>query len=252
MSQTHGRVVQVFRFLWGSLHGCVSILVITIATLILSPPLFLICFFNHKKAYFIKKSWCWVILRICGVRLDVQGKENLPSGGAIFLFNHRSFLDIPVVLLVISRFVHFVAKKELEKLPILGLCFKSLGTLMIPRKNTKAALQIYKKAHEKLLNGDNFAIAPEGGRNQNPGISKFKSGPFVFALAGHVDLVPILIKNTSSLWPAKDLLPNLRASTGQVKVKICPKISTKDWTESNRRNKVNELRNFFIKEYNHL
>ena len=240
------------QFFWGSIHSLVSITVIIIATLILSPPLFIICFFKHKRAYFIKKTWCWVIIQICGVRLHIQGQENIPPKGAIFLFNHKSFLDIPVMVSISSRFVYFVAKKELEKLPILGLCFKSLGTLMIPRKDIKASLKVYEENRYRLLNGDTFIIAPEGGRNRNPGISNFKSGPFVFALTNHADLVPVLIKNTSQLWPTKDLLPNFRASTAVVKVKICPKVSTQDWTESNRKDKMKKLREFFIDEYERL
>lgn len=229
-----------------------SVFVIALCTLILFPFFLIIVLIDVKKAYMIEFIWSKVFLIICGVRLHIDYKAPVPKSGAILLFNHSSFLDIPILVMVSRQFMFFVAKKELGRIPLLGFCFKLVKTLMMPRNDLKASIALYDEAKTRLQKGDLFVIAPEGTRNRGEGISEFKSGPFIFAMSSKADLVPVIIKGTRSLWPAKDILPNLRRMTSSIHVYVGEKISTQDWTEENRKAKMHELKNKFEQIYNSL
>lgn len=232
------------------LHSLLAVLIITVVTIILFPFLIIAVSVDVKKAYAIQWLWAKIIILVTGTRLKIDYQAKIPESGAIILFNHASFLDIPILVLVTGRFMYYVAKKELERLPILGFCFKLVKTLMMPRNDLQASIKIYEEAKARLANGDHFVIAPEGTRNRSDGIGDFKSGPFIFAMSCKADLVPVIIKGTRALWPAQDLLPNFRKMTSSVEVVVSEKISTQDWTESNRKAKMLELKNKFSELYN--
>lgn len=234
------------------LHALISVSVISFSTLILFPFFLAIVLIDIKKAYVVQFIWARIFVFICGVRLDIYFEQPIPKTGVIVLFNHSTFLDIPILVLVTQRFMFYVAKKELEKLPVLGTCFKLVKTLMMPRNDLQASIQLYDEAKVRLKQGDSFVIAPEGGRNKNLGISDFKSGPFIFAMSSQADLIPIIMKGGRDLWPPEHVLPNLRQMTSLVKVHVGSKISTKDWTEENRKAKMQELKNRFEELYHSL
>jgi 1-acyl-sn-glycerol-3-phosphate acyltransferase len=233
----------------GFLHSILSVLVIAIATIILFPFLILVILIDIKYAFYIQWLWAKVFLFICGVRLHIHYDEPIPNSGSILLFNHSSFLDIPILVMVSGRFMYYVAKKELEKIPVLGTCFKLVKTLMMPRNDLKASIELYDEAKKRLASGDQFVIAPEGTRNRGEGIADFKSGPFIFALSCKADLIPVIIRGANKLWPPQDLLPNWRKMTSSIHVHVGQKISTQDWTEDNRKAKMLELKNKFEETY---
>lgn len=245
-------MISYILFPFRVLHSILSLVVILATTLILLPFLVLAVSINVKHGMYVQWIWSKIFALICGVRLYVEGRENIPKTGAIILFNHSSFLDIPITVLVTRKFMFYVAKKELEKLPVLGWCFKLVKSLMMPRNDREASIALYEEAKKRLAQGDQFVISPEGGRSKIDGISDFKSGPFIFAMSCGADLVPVIIKGVKPLWPSADLLPNLRQSTASIRVKVCPAQSTKDWTENNRKAKMQELKIFFEKEYKSL
>ncbi len=239
---------SLFNFLH-LFHSFLAVLFIAIFTLFLFPFFLVVVLINEKRAYKIQWVWAKFIILVCGVRLNIKYSKPIPQSGAIILFNHCSFLDIPVLVLVTGRFMYYVAKKELEKLPVLGLCFKLVRSLMMPRNDLEASIRVYEEAKLRLAAGDHFVIAPEGTRNRSDGIADFKSGPFIFALSCQADLVPVIIKGTRSLWPAQDLLPNMRKMTSSVDVFVAEKISTQGWTPLNRKAKMLELKQKFERIY---
>ncbi len=233
-------------------HCVVSLSVIIISTLLLFPFFLVLALVDIKKAYWIQWVWAKVFLFICGVRLHITFEQPIPKSGAILLFNHSTFLDIPVLVIVTQRFMYYVAKKELGRLPVLGWCFKLVKTLMMPRNDLEASIQLYEEAKSRLCQGDSFVIAPEGGRNRTSGIADFKSGPFIFAMSAQADLVPVVMKGARDLWPPEDILPNLRQMTSRLNVHVGKKISTQDWTEENRKVRMHQLKIQFEELYNKL
>lgn len=234
------------------LHALISLLVIIGITILLFPFFLILVLIDVKKAFWAQLIWAKVFLFICGVRMKIHYEEPIPKTGVIVLFNHATFLDIPALVVITHQFMFYVAKKELEKLPLLGSCFKLVKTLMMPRNDLQASIKLYEEAKERLQKGDSFVISPEGGRNRNLGIADFKSGPFIFAMSSQADLVPVIMKGARDLWPPEHLLPNLRKMTSCLNVYVGAKISTKDWTEENRKAKMLELKNKFESIYDKI
>lgn len=239
-------MIKTLLFPLRLIHGIIAVLVIAGVATICLPFFLLLAAISKKYVFGIQMLWSYCFVWICGGRLTVTGRENIPSTGGVYLFNHASFLDIPVLVLGTRRFVNYVAKKELGMIPVIGWCIRAAGTLMMPRRDFHASVALYEKAKQRLAKGEQFMIAPEGTRNRtSEPIADFKSGPFHFAMSCQADLIPVVIHGTRPLWPPQDLLPNLRQYCGDIHIHFCPKISTDDWTDENRRSKMAELRVYF-------
>lgn len=239
---------KVLLFPFRLVHSFLSICVIAGVAIVFTPLFVVLASISVKYIYWIQKVWSYCFIFICGGRLKISGQENIPETGAVYLFNHSSFLDIPTLVLGTERFVFYVAKKELGAIPFVGWCIRAAGTLMMPRRDLNASVALYAQAKKRLEKGEQFMIAPEGTRHRGQGIGPFKSGPFYFAMSCQADLVPVIITGTKELWPAKDLTPNLRRMTNRIHIRFYPKISTKDWNEDNRKEKMAEVREFFVQE----
>jgi 1-acyl-sn-glycerol-3-phosphate acyltransferase len=166
--------------------------------------------------------------RMFGVKVHVEGEENIPRGGAVFLFNHSSFFDIFAVAGYI-RGVRFGAKIELFKIPIFGWAMRRTGTLPIARHRKEEVFKVYKEAEDRLRAGEKIALAPEGTRQETEEkLGHFKAGPFVFAISAQVPVVPVVIKNASYILPKDSYLPNLGTWSRHITVRILPPIETKN------------------------
>ncbi len=154
---------------------------------------------KRKKAY-----WVWlntVARAIAGLcRLKVEGRENIPDEGKVFLVsNHRSYLDPPLIAYAVKkRPVFFMAKAELFKTPILSSLIKHWGNAF-PVKRGKADLTALKTALEVLNKGEIVCIFPEGQRAPAGKFLKAKWGAGLVALKAKAPIVPCLIEGSEKL-----------------------------------------------------
>lgn len=215
--------------------------------------LFLVLVLGYERGTLFALPWIWgrIFCFACGLRLHIKGKENIPpkGKGAIFIFNHASFLDIPVIFASQRAVFNFAAKEYTLKYPVLGSVMKAVKTIII-YKDLSRSIEEYKKAEERLRNGDRFMIAPEGTRGEEETIAPFKSGPFIFAMSAHADIVPVVIYGTPKLWPKKDSLPNLSAFWADVNLEYLPAVSTKSFSHENRKEKAEALRQKMLSVFN--
>lgn len=184
--------------------------------------------FNKKKiddsvVRAFGKISCWMF----GVDIQVEGIQNLPRGGSVFLFNHTSFFDIFAVAAAIPG-IRFGAKIELFRIPVFGRAMSRVGILPIARQKKEEVFRVYKEAEERLRNGDRIALAPEGTRQAEEKLGQFKAGPFVFAISAQVPVVPIVIKNAANILSKDSYLPNLGNWSESVTVTVLPPIETKN------------------------
>lgn len=187
-------------------------------------------------------------LSTAGVKLNVVGEDNAwAQRPAVFLFNHQSQLDAFVLGNVLRRDFTGVAKKQLEHDPIMGPVGYLADVAFVDRSNTKAAVEQLKPVVEALKKGKSIAIAPEGTRSATQRLLPFKKGPFHMAMQGGVPVVPIVIRNASSLMPPHTLV----VKSGTVDVAVLPPISTDDWTHDNMNQKIDEVRNMFLETLRH-
>lgn len=107
-----------------------------------------------------------VILKMTGVKVTVIGEENVPNAPVLFIGNHRSFFDILLTYSRCKRLTGYVAKKEMEKIPLLSTWMRYLYCLFLDRSNIKEGLKTILQAIEYVKQGISICIFPEGTRNR--------------------------------------------------------------------------------------
>jgi len=188
---------------------------------------------NRRMVDWCGNAWARSVIFFMGVEVEAKGRENIPKGGCLFLFNHTSFFDIFVMVQDIYG-IRFGAKIEFFSIPIFRLALKSAGVLPIARNNREKAIQVLLDAEERARQGERFALAPEGGRNSEEILLPFKSGPFIFAIKAGVPVVPVIIKGAHAAWPKNSFLPCLRHTHEKITVEYLPPIETKEYTVERR------------------
>lgn len=145
--------------------------------------------------------WSITILWMAGIKLVVEGKENIDTQKSyIFISNHQSYIDIAVIFRAIPINLHFVAKEELRKFPFIGQYMVMMGMIFIERNGSKALASL-RKAGKLINNGKSVITFPEGTRSEDGSIGKFKKGTFLLAAEADVEIVPIKISGARAVWP---------------------------------------------------
>ena len=150
--------------------------------------------------------WSRGILKVTGVFLSVEGLENIPKDTAcVFVGNHRSYYDIPLLLASLDKPHGILAKEELEKIPLLNRWMKLLGCVFVE-------------------SGKSFVIFPEGTRykGEEGGAGEFKAGAFRIAVKTGAPVVPVAITGARALFENNGNL----CHPGSVHIKVLPPIRT--------------------------
>ena len=169
--------------------------------------------------------WSRGILKVTGVSLSVEGLENIPKDTAcVFVGNHRSYYDIPILLTALDAPHGILAKEELEKIPLLNRWMKLLGCVFVKRDDIRASVKALNDATAIVESGRSFVIFPEGTRykGEEGGAGEFKAGAFRIAIKTGVPVVPVAISGARDLFEGH----GLRATPGDIRVRILPAIQT--------------------------
>ena len=169
--------------------------------------------------------WSRGILKVTGVSLSVEGLENIPKDTAcVFVGNHRSYYDIPILLTALDAPHGILAKEELEKIPLLNRWMKLLGCVFVKRDDIRASVKALNDATAVVESGRSFVIFPEGTRykGEEGGAGEFKAGAFRIAIKTGVPVVPVAISGARGLFEGH----GLRATPGDIRVRILPAIQT--------------------------
>ena len=144
------------------------------------------------------------ILRIAGVETTVIGLENVPDEPVLFIGNHRSYFDILLTYSRCKRLTGYVAKKEMEKIPLLSTWMKYLYCLFLDRHDPKQGMKTILTAIDYIKRGISICIFPEGTRNSGEELSllPFKEGSFKIAEKTGCAIVPISLNNTAEMFEA--------------------------------------------------
>lgn len=179
--------------------------------------------------FVVVRLWARPLLRFSGIEVDVRGLERIQDrhDGFLILFNHSSLMDIPILCSSIPRIFSFGAKIELFSIPIFGRAMEKVGALPIDRNNRNKVMKIYNDAIARVKKGESFALAPEGTRQQEPIIGRFKRGPFEFALNAQMDLVPVVLAGAFHVLPRSSVWINAGQWKRKVIVEILNPVSTK-------------------------
>ncbi|MBL0171819.1 MAG: 1-acyl-sn-glycerol-3-phosphate acyltransferase [Gemmatimonadaceae bacterium] len=183
-------------------------------------------------------QWGRWLLRAAGVKVVRHGGDDLPVGAPhVFVANHISWFDIPVTLDALPPY-GFVAKRELESVPLFGAAARAAGVIYIDRENLKAAFTAYEDAASKIRAGQSVLVYPEGTRGERYALRPFKKGPFVLAIGAGVPVVPVVIHGTIAVNPRGEY----RASPGVVHVHLLDPIPTEGLTYDDRQALAEKVR----------
>ena len=140
-------------------------------------------------------------VRAAGIKIEVTGLENVPAGRpCIFMCNHVSNLDPPVVLPVLPGRSSVLLKKELMSIPILGRAMRMGQFIPVERGGKRDSAQAsVVAAGEALKGGLNILVFPEGTRSRDGRLQAFKKGPFYLAKETAAPIVPIAISGTETM-----------------------------------------------------
>jgi len=139
--------------------------------------------------------------------IKTKGENNLIKESSLILAaNHVSYLDPIVLGVAVRRQIHFIAKKEVFNIPILGFIIRSLGAIPVDRK--KANPVSIKKSFLVLKKGNILGIFPEGARSMNGELLEFNIGLIKIALKTKSPIIPVGINGTFSIYPPKAKFPS--------------------------------------------
>ena len=164
------------------------------------------------------------ILWLTGVKVTVIGEENVPKDQPVlYIGNHRSFFDILLTYPRCPGLTGYIAKAEMEKIPLLSNWMRYLHCLFLDRKDIKKGLQTIKEGIEKIKSGISICIFPEGTRNRSESdleLMEFHEGSFKLATRTGCPIIPIALNNTVSIFEKQ--FPKIRKT--HVVIEYCKPI----------------------------
>ena len=182
--------------------GLLSLPLTAVAILLAAP------FMGGRRAFWtIAPLWARVIFRLCGEAPTVIGWDDLPEAirsereSVIFMSNHESNLDPPVLISAIPIPAVYLAKKELKLMFPVGWAAEMAGTIFIDRSNRERAINSLHQAAAEIRGGKSVVIFPEGTRTRTGDMLQFKKGGFVMAEEAGVKIVPLATVGGRSMLP---------------------------------------------------
>lgn len=134
-------------------------------------------------------------------RIIYHGLENLPEQtGVLFVGNHQSYFDIPVLLACMEAPTAFVAKNSLSKIPLVGPLMKMMDCVLLDRDDLRQAVEAIHQTSYRLKSGLNMVIFPEGTRSRCDTMGEFKKGSLKAATLSGAPIVPFRIDGTHGLF----------------------------------------------------
>lgn len=159
--------------------------------------------FTYKYHFWLFHAWADVTIWAGGLKTHAEGLENIdPNQQYIFVCNHQSLLDVPLLTKLFPMRPRFVAKSSLDKIPYFAAILHQLGTICIDRNDRKSAI-------ERLLSAKNdrhhettgIVFFPEGTRTSDGEIGSFKKGAVMTALSLKLPIIPMAIAGNFEALP---------------------------------------------------
>jgi 1-acyl-sn-glycerol-3-phosphate acyltransferase len=184
---------------------------------------------SGRFAHWCARTWARLILATTGVEVDVSGLERLDRDRAyVFVSNHQSIYDIPIIFWSLPYQVRILAKASLGSVPFIGWHLRRTGHMLVDRKNPTRALHIFARASKLMTQGLCLIVFPEGTRSRDGRVAPFKGGSFFLALRTGLPVVPLSIVGTRHVM----LKGRLATYPGQVKLVVHEPIDTHGLTEA--------------------
>ncbi|MEJ2285114.1 MAG: lysophospholipid acyltransferase family protein [Desulfobacterales bacterium] len=221
---------------------------VVLATAFFAPLAIIASFFTRtgNPVHLIARIWGQSILWVSRVHVSVKGLSNIELDKSyVYMANHQSNFDIPVLLGCLPVQFRWLAKAELFKIPLFGRAMLGAGYVKIDRFNRKSAFESLEEAARRMRNGVSVMIFPEGTRSKDGSIRQFKKGGFVMAIKSGVAIVPVVLRGT---WPimAKG---SLRINRGDVEMEIGEPIDTSGFSLETKEELMETVRTVICQKF---
>jgi len=199
-----------------------AILACVFATLLLAPIGILAWPFRRdgSLSFALTRIWARWILAAAGVSTTLEVVADLPPGPVVFVSNHVSALDIPILFQTLPRPFRIVYKSSLVYVPVMGLFLLAARHIPIDRSRAFRARRSLGAAARRIRNGVSVALFPEGTRSGDEPMGAFKRGSFKLAVEAQVPVAPV------SLIGLRAVAHEGRITPGRVRVRIHPAMAT--------------------------
>ncbi len=192
------------------LYTIYSAIVFVVLMLVLGPFIVIPLMLSPKGgqiSFIFIRLWAHLWSGLVGIKYKIHGREHLePHQPYIYIFNHRSFIDAPVIPVAILQEVRAIGKKELSKIPVFGFIVSRVA-VWVDRKDAHSRKISVEKLKKILETGISIVVAPEGTRNDSPHLLlPFQKGAFRIALETGTPIMPMAIVGADSIMKRGSLL----------------------------------------------
>lgn len=182
-----------------ALYATVSFLVLSLCTLVV---LLVLPGLDRRRR--LVHAMARLALRVMGMRVEVLHPERLPAGDCVVVANHSSYLDGVVLKAALPPRFAFVIKREMDAVPLANLLLRRIGAEFVERgRSGRDARRLLKAARSPV----SMAFFPEGTFGDEPGLLRFHSGAFVFAVRAGLPVAPVAVRGTRRALPSRRPLP---------------------------------------------
>jgi 1-acyl-sn-glycerol-3-phosphate acyltransferase len=182
--------------------------------------------------------WSRGLLFMSGVKAERLGATLDPAGRYIFMANHRSLFDIPVLIATLPGQVRFLAKESLFRVPIFGWALSAGGFIPIDRRDRSRAKDAFATAVGRLQAGSSILLFPEETRARDEKLLPFQRGGFLLALKSGLPIVPVGIRGTLEVQPRG----SFAVRPGRVEVRYGEPLPIADFAVRRKNELIDEVR----------
>jgi 1-acyl-sn-glycerol-3-phosphate acyltransferase len=188
--------------------------------------------FAHRCA----RWWSGLLLWTAGVTVERRGVPPPEATSCIFVANHSSHYDTPILFTALPRQLRIIAKATLGRIPFVGWHLQRAGHLLVDRQNPGAS--VLKKMQRMVRQGASLIVYPEGSRTRDGQVMKFKGGVFLLAIETGLPIVPVTVSGSRVVMPKGRLM----VCPGTVTVTVHEAIPTSGLTREDARPLADRVR----------
>ncbi len=182
------------------------------------------------------RVWAWLIVRTTGVAVEPRGTPPPADESCVFVANHASIYDIPILFTALSHQLRIIAKAALGYVPFIGWHLRLAGHMLVDRENPGAS--ILKRMQRMTRHGAALIAFPEGSRSADGRVGRFKGGIFLLAIESGLPIVPVTVVNSRAVMPKGRLM----VCPARTRVVLHPAIPTRGLTREDARKLADRTR----------
>lgn len=216
-----------------------------ILIIILAVLLIIFWLFGLREPLFSFGKWAVSLAPpILGIKVRTTGRDSLDKRTPyVFMSNHLSFIDGPLLLLLIPQSIRVILKKEVFRIPVLGQGMRFVGFVPVDRKGARGGKKSIDRAARLMRERSySYLIFPEGTRTRDGRIQAFRRGGFFLALESGAAIVPITIRGTYELMPRGTIFPR----RGKVDVLFHPPVPVEGYGRHNMQTLIDKVKDAVV------